>query len=70
MALLETLMETVGPDHVLTGERVNARAVGWADHSPCRARAIVRPGSTDEVSVIDSIRAGWGAGRHLAEWRD
>jgi FAD/FMN-containing dehydrogenase len=52
MALLETLMATVGPDHVLTGERVNARAVGWADHSPCRARAIVRPGSTDEVARV------------------
>jgi FAD/FMN-containing dehydrogenase len=52
MSLLEKLATIVGPDHVLTGERVTARAVGWADHSACRARAIVRPGSTDEVSRV------------------
>jgi FAD/FMN-containing dehydrogenase len=50
--LLERLERIVGPDNVLTGERVSSRAVGWADHSPCRARAIVRPGSTAEVSQV------------------
>jgi FAD/FMN-containing dehydrogenase len=50
--LLETLRAIVGDDHVLTGDRVSARAVGWADHSPCRALAIVRPGSTQEISRV------------------
>ncbi|HET7203869.1 MAG TPA: FAD-binding oxidoreductase [Steroidobacteraceae bacterium] len=50
--LLEQLARIVGPDHVLTGEQVSSRAVGWADRSPCRARAIVRPGSTDEVARV------------------
>jgi FAD/FMN-containing dehydrogenase len=50
--LLKQLATIVGPDHVLAGEQVSARAVGWADHSPCRARAIVRPASTDEVARV------------------
>ena len=50
--LLETLRTIVGDDHVLAGDLVAARAVGWADHSPCRAGAIVRPGSTAEVSRV------------------
>ncbi|HXW09261.1 MAG TPA: FAD-binding oxidoreductase [Steroidobacteraceae bacterium] len=50
--LLETLRAIVGNDHVLTGDQVGARAVGWADHSPCRALAIVRPGRTEEVSRV------------------
>jgi FAD/FMN-containing dehydrogenase len=50
--LLEQLATIVGVDHVLTGEQVSARAVGWADHGPCRARAIVRPANTDEVSRV------------------
>lgn len=52
MSLLDKLTAIVGPDHVLTGERVTSRAVGWVDHGGCRARAIVRPGSTDEVSRV------------------
>ena len=50
--LLEKLTAIVGDANVLTGEQVRSRAVGWADHSPCQARAIVRPGSTDEVSRV------------------
>jgi FAD/FMN-containing dehydrogenase len=50
--LLERLAEIVGPGNVLTGEQVASRSVGWADHSPCRALAIVRPGATDEVSRV------------------
>jgi len=52
MSLLEALIAIVGPGHVLTGGDVTARAVSWADRSPCRARAIVRPGSTGEVSRV------------------
>jgi FAD/FMN-containing dehydrogenase len=50
--LLEKLAAIVGAGNVLTGEQVTSRAVNWADRSPCRAAAIVRPGSTDEVSRV------------------
>ena len=49
---LERLAAIVGPDNVLTGAAVAARATSWANHQPCRARAIVRPGTTDEVSRV------------------
>ncbi len=50
--LIEELVAIVGPANVLTGEQVSARAVGWADRRPCQARAIVRPGNTDEVARV------------------
>jgi FAD/FMN-containing dehydrogenase len=50
--LLDTLGEIVGAGNVLTGNQVSSRSVSWADHGPCRARAIVRPGNTDEVSRV------------------
>ncbi len=50
--LIEKLAAIVGDANVLTGEQVSARAVGWADRRPCQAKAIVRPGSTDEVSRV------------------
>ena len=52
MPLLESLAAIVGSTHVLTGEDVTSRAVSWADRSPCRAMAIVRPGNTAEVSQV------------------
>ncbi len=53
------LAAIVGPEHVLTGEDVLARAVGWADHSPCRARALVRPADPAQVaSVLAACHAG------------
>ncbi|HEX9207323.1 MAG TPA: FAD-binding oxidoreductase [Steroidobacteraceae bacterium] len=50
--LMQELAAIVGPDNVLTGEQVSSRSVSWADPGPCRARAIVRPGSTAEVSRV------------------
>lgn len=50
--LIERLTAIVGAANVLTGAEVAARAVSWADHRPCAARAIVRPGSTEEVSQV------------------
>jgi FAD/FMN-containing dehydrogenase len=50
--LLEKIRDIVGVDHVLTGDAVTSRSVGWADHGPCQAGAIVRPASTDEVSRV------------------
>ena len=52
MDLIETLRNVVGADNVLTGDDVRRRAVGWADHSPCQALAIVRPADTQEVSEV------------------
>jgi len=52
MTLLDTLAAIVGPANLLTGSDVAARSVSWGDRSPCRARAIVRPANTDEVSRV------------------
>ena len=52
MDLLQTLQEIVGAANVLTGEDVRRRSVGWMDHSPCQALAIVRPETTAEVSQV------------------
>jgi FAD/FMN-containing dehydrogenase len=52
MDLIETLRNVVGADNVLTGDDVRRRAVGWADHSPCQALAIVRPADTQQVSEV------------------
>jgi FAD/FMN-containing dehydrogenase len=49
---LQTLIDIVGPDGVLTGDDVRARSVSWADHSPCQALAIVRPANTGQVSRV------------------
>lgn len=50
--LLQELSAIVGSDNVLTGEQVSSRSVSWIDPSPCRARAIVRPGTTAEVARV------------------
>jgi FAD/FMN-containing dehydrogenase len=50
--LIEKLAAVVGDANVLTGEQAASRAVGWADRRPCEAHAIVRPGSTAEVSRV------------------
>jgi len=50
MDLIRQLTETLGPEGILTGDAVRARAVGWLDHSPCQALAILRPSSTESVS--------------------
>jgi FAD/FMN-containing dehydrogenase len=50
MDLLHELTGILGSEGVVTGDAVRARAVGWLDHSPCQALAILRPSSTDQVS--------------------
>ncbi|MGI9246338.1 MAG: FAD-binding oxidoreductase [Steroidobacteraceae bacterium] len=52
MTLLERLAAIVGPDNVLTGADVAARATSWVNQMPCRAAAIVRPGNTEEVARV------------------
>ena len=49
---LQSLIDIIGADGVLTGDDVRARSVGWADHSPCQALAIVRPATTEQVSRV------------------
>ena len=49
--LIEQLVAIVGLDHVLTGERVSSRSTSWANHQPCKARAIVRPGNGTDYSA-------------------
>lgn len=53
--LIQALQTLLGPNQVLTGDAVRQRAVSWFDHSPSQAGAIIRPGSTDEVSKALSL---------------
>jgi FAD/FMN-containing dehydrogenase len=52
MDLLQTLTDILGTEGVLTGDDVRGRSVSWADQGPCQARAIVRPGNTEQVSKV------------------
>ncbi|MGD8832297.1 MAG: FAD-binding oxidoreductase, partial [Pseudomonadales bacterium] len=53
--VVEELIDTLGPDGVLTGEAVTARAAGIWRSDPIQAKAILRPRSTEEVSRALSI---------------
>ena len=48
--LIDRIQTVVGPGGLLTGEDVSSRSDGWPPQGGCRARAIVRPADTDEVS--------------------
>ena len=50
--LLEELAAIVGATGVLTGADVAARPASWLRPEPSRAKAIVRPASTDEVAAV------------------
>ena len=50
--LLERLRTLVGDANVITGSALAQRACSYWDPSPLKARALVRPGSTKEVSAI------------------
>ncbi len=50
--LIEQLVGIVGAKGVLTGADVAARPASWLRPEPSRAKAIVRPASTDEVSAV------------------
>ncbi|WP_280553626.1 FAD-binding oxidoreductase [Halomonas sp. 25-S5] len=51
-ALLKEITTIVGAANVLTGEDVGARRVDWLTGAPCRAGAIVRPGSTSQLAEV------------------
>ncbi|MDH4005300.1 MAG: FAD-binding oxidoreductase [Gammaproteobacteria bacterium] len=60
--LLAKIAAVVGPTGVLTGEDVASRQVGWLNPAPCKAGAIIRPASTEEVSRVMALchEAGQG----------
>jgi FAD/FMN-containing dehydrogenase len=50
--LLNKLHSILGPHGLLTGTDVSDRAAGWKSSAGIEARAIMRPGSTAEVSQV------------------
>ena len=50
--LLQKLTVLVGENNVLTGDAVRQRATSWFDNTPMSAAAIVRPGTTAEVTAV------------------
>ena len=51
-ALLESIEKIVGTNGVLTGEDVASRSDSWPPMGGCKARAIIRPASTEEVAGV------------------
>ena len=58
--LLDDIRAVVGAAGVLTGADAAARSDTWPPRGGCKARAIVRPGSTDEVSRVMKLCAAAG----------
>lgn len=50
--ILRQIREIVGPGGLLCGEDVASRVAEWGKSEPCRAMAIVRPKSTEEVAAV------------------
>ena len=50
--VIETIRDIVGPQGVLTGEDVSSRSDSWPPMGGCQALAIIRPGTTEEVSEV------------------
>lgn len=61
--IIEAIEKIVGANGVLTGGDVSSRPDGWQRPDPCRAKAIVRPSSTEEVSRV--LRLCHGAGQKI-----
>jgi len=53
--LLNDLVAIVGPEGVLRGEDVLQRSVDWFTGAPCRAKAIVRPRNTEQLSKVMAL---------------
>src|SRR5512136_1732459 len=49
--IVAALVAALGPEAVLTGDAVSARTGGYLDSAPLRAKAIIRPATTDQVSA-------------------
>lgn len=50
--IIQELTRLLGENKVLTGEAVSSRNSSYWDSSPMRAKAIVRPETTEEVSAV------------------
>ena len=50
--LVQQLVNIVGENAVLTGDQVSSRNTSYWDSSPMRAKVLVRPKSTEEVSAV------------------
>jgi FAD/FMN-containing dehydrogenase len=50
--LIKSICDIVGSQGVLTGEDVSNRSDSWPPMGGCQALAIVRPGSTEDVSAV------------------
>jgi len=53
--IIARLQVVVGENNVLTGDEARDWPSTWETHQPCRAKAVVRPGSTDEVAAVLKI---------------
>lgn len=53
--LLNDLIAIVGPAGVLLGDDVSQRSVDWFTGAPCRAKAIVRPRNTEQLSNVMAL---------------
>jgi FAD/FMN-containing dehydrogenase len=51
-SMISALQNIVGADNVLLGDDVTMRDTDWGTHSPCHAKAIVRPSDTEEVAAV------------------
>ena len=58
---LQALRDCVGAEHVLTGGDLSAYELDWRRRFHGRARAVVRPASTDEVAAVLRACAAHGA---------
>lgn len=57
--VVSALIDALGPDAVVLGEVLSQRATSYWDASPTRALALVRPGTTEEVSRVLKICTEW-----------
>ncbi len=59
--LLDLLRHSVGADHVLTGDGLQAYEQDWRQRARGRALAVVRPSSVDEVAAVVRACGAHGA---------
>ena len=50
--IINQLVQIIGESNVLTGEAARDLPVGWETRQPCHAKAVVRPGDTNDVAAI------------------
>src|SRR5688572_7541363 len=59
--LVTALADAVGPHHVLTDPELCASyETDWTGRFAGRAKAVVRPGNTDEVAAVMALLSGAG----------